>query len=139
PPAVTPAGIFTIISGIVARIKGHADYTEAIGEDLRIIGADIIIDYAELKPSLKVTIDVSSPKIKYKKNRTNGLNIYADHDDEQGMLFLRFISKTTTVDKTDLQPAQNSAVFKYIGIYVVDDTEVGIPSDEVTVTVKKKV
>jgi hypothetical protein len=139
PPALTPAGIFTIISGIVQRIKGHADYTESAGEDLGIIGADIIIDYATLKPVLKITLDVNNPKIKYKKQRTNGINLYADHDDGQGMKFMRFISKASFTDTTLLQPAQNSAVFKYIAIYVVNDIEVGIPGDETTFTVKKKV
>ena len=38
PPAAVPAGIFTIISGIVQRIKGSASYTENIGEDLGIVG-----------------------------------------------------------------------------------------------------
>ena len=139
PPAVTPAGIFTIISGIVQRIKGHNDYTESIGEDLGIIGADIIIDYASLKPVLKISMDVNHPKIKYKKQRTDGINLYADHEDGRGMQFMKFVSKITFVDMTELQPTQNSAVFKYIAIYVVDDTEVGIPGDEISITVKKKV
>jgi hypothetical protein len=139
PPPVTPAGIFTIISGIVQRIKGNAACTESIGEDLGIVGADIIIDYAALKPVLKITMDVNNPKIKYPIKRTDGINLYADHDDGQGMKFMRFISKATFVDATVLQPAQNSAVFKYIGIYVVDDLEVGIPGDETVITVKKKV
>jgi hypothetical protein len=34
----------------VKRIKGYAAYTEAIAEDLRIIGADIIDDNSTKKP-----------------------------------------------------------------------------------------
>lgn len=138
PPATVPAGIFTILSGIIKRIKGSAEYTEAIGEDLGIIGADIFDDFASVKPVLKITLDVNKPKIKYKKNRTDGINLYADHDDGNGMVFIKFISKTTYVDPTLLAPGKNSAVWAYVAIHVVDDTEVGITSDEVTITVKKK-
>ena len=138
PPPDVPAGIFTLISGIVKRIKASVNYTEAIGEDLGIIGADIIDDFATAKPLLKVTLDVNHPKIKYKKNRTDGINLYGDHDDGLGMVFIRFVTKTTFVDLTELAPGKNSAVWKYMAIYVVEDTEVGIESDEVTITVKKK-
>jgi hypothetical protein len=137
PPDV-PAGIFTLISGIVKRIKGSVNYTDAIGEDLGIIGADIIDDFATAKPVLKITLDVNHPKIKYKKGRTSGMNLYADHDDGSGMVFMRFVAKNTYIDLTELGSAKNSAVWKYKGIYVVEDTEVGVESDEVTVTVKKK-
>lgn len=137
PPAAVPAGIFTIISGIVQRIKGSAGYTEGIGEDLGIVGADIIIDYASLKPVLKLSLDVSKPKIKYQKKRTDGINLYADHDDGKGMKFFKFITQTTYVDPTELGDTQSSAVFKYVAIYVVDDVEVGIPGDEVSITVRK--
>lgn len=138
-PPVTPAGIFTLISGFVKRIKGSANYTEAIGEDLGIIGADIIEDNASKKPSISITIDVDRPKIKYKKQRTSGLNLYADHNDGTGMVFMKFISKTTFLDLTNMAPGKTTDLWKYMGIYVVDDIEVGIPSDPVSVTVKKKV
>ena len=138
-PATQPAGIFTIISGIVQRIKGHDAYTEAKGEDLGIIGADIIVDYATVKPVLKLSLDVSHPKIKYRKNRTDGINLYGDHDDGKGMVFMKFISKTVFVDETELAAGINSAVWKYMAIHVVDDLEVGIPSDEVVITVRKVV
>lgn len=136
-PATQPAGIFTILSGIVKRIKGSVNYTEAIGEDLGIIGADIFDDFASVKPVLKISLDVSHPKIKYKKNRTDGINLYGDHADGQGMKFMRFVSKTTFTDMTELAAGVNSAVWKYMAIHVVDDLEVGIPGDEVVVTVRK--
>jgi hypothetical protein len=138
PPPDVPAGIFTLISGIVQRIKASINYTEAMGEDLGIIGADIIDDFATAKPVLKTSLDVNHPKIKYNKNRTDGINLYGDHDDGSGMVFMRFITKTTYVDPTELAAEKNSAVWKYKGIYVVEDTEVGIESDEATITVKKK-
>ncbi len=138
-PVATPAGIFTLISGFVKRIKGSASYTESVGEALGIIGADIIDDNSAKKPILAITLDVSNPKIKYTKQRTSGLNLYADHNDGKGMVFMKFVSKTIFIDITDLTPPKETDLWKYMGIYVVDDLEVGIPSDVVSVTVKKKV
>lgn len=139
PPATQPAGIFTLISAIVKRIKGSINYTEAIGEDLGIIGADIFDDFASVKPVLKITLDVANPKIKYRKNSTKGINLYGDHADGQGMKFMRFVSKTTFIDTTALPDGAGSAVWKYMAIHVVDDIEVGIPSDEVVITVRRVV
>ncbi len=49
-PGTSPAGIFTFISGIVGRIKSNtANYTEAIGYDLGIIGEEISFKEAEFK------------------------------------------------------------------------------------------
>ncbi|MFI5218287.1 MAG: hypothetical protein ACHQNT_02275 [Bacteroidia bacterium] len=135
-PATVPAGVFTILSGIVKRIKGGINYTEAIGEDLGIIGADIFDDFASVKPVLKISLDVNHPKIKYKKNRTDGINLYGDHDG-RGMAFMRFVSQTIFIDMTELPDAQNTGIYKYMAIHVVDDIEVGIPGDEVAVTVRR--
>ncbi len=137
-PTITPAGIFTIIAGIVARIKASGNYTEAIGEDLKIIGADIIIDLSGLKPALKLKLEVGNPKIKYKKNRMDGLNLYRDNDGS-GFKFLKFITKATYLDEEALPTGVTTAVVKYMGIYVKNDIQVGIPSDEAKITVTKVV
>ena len=138
PPAVD-AGIFTIIAGIVKRIKGSTNYNENIGEDLGIIGADIIIDFENLQPDLKITFDVLRPKLKYKKGGTDGLNIYVDRSDGRGMLFFKYVTKTTYIDTEELPEGVNSAVWIYKGIYVVNDTEVGQPSAAMSVTVRRMV
>jgi len=138
-PTPTDAGIFTIIAGYVKRIKGNTNYNEGIGEDLGIIGADIILDFGSMQPTLKITFDVERPKIKYKKGGTEGLNIYVDRSDGGGMKFLKYVTKTTYIDTEELPAGVTSAVWTYKGIYVVNDTEVGIPSAAVGVTVGKKV
>jgi hypothetical protein len=138
-PAATPAGIFTIIAGMVKRIKGSANYNTGIGEDLGVIGADIILDFGSMQPDLKITFDVLRPKIKYKKGGTDGLNIYVDRNDGQGIRFLKYVTKTTYIDTEELPAGVNSAVWSYIGIYVVNDTEVGQPSAAMSVTVSRMV
>jgi hypothetical protein len=138
-PPATPSGIFTLIAGMVKRIKGSAAYNENIGEDLGIIGADIIIDFENLQPELRITLDVNSPKLKYKKGGTDGLNIYVDRDDGQGLKFLKYVTKTVYVDDAELPAGVNSAVWTYRGIYVVNDTEVGQPGAAMSITVSRMV
>ena len=113
PPPPVPAGIFTIIAGIVKRIKGSTNYNENIGEDLGVIGADIILDFGSMQPDLKITFDVLRPKIKYKKGGTDGLNIYVDRNDGQGIKFLKYVTKTTYIDTAELPVGVNSAVWTY--------------------------
>ncbi|MFI5217844.1 MAG: hypothetical protein ACHQNT_00030 [Bacteroidia bacterium] len=134
-PAAVPSGIFGIISGMVQRMKGSIHYTEAIGEDLGIIGADFVKDFAALKAVLKIKPDLGRPEISYNKYNTHGMNLYVNRDDGNGMKFLKRLTRTTFIDKYKLPEEKRIALWKYIGIYVVDDIEVGIASDEVSVVV----
>jgi hypothetical protein len=138
-PTTVPAGIFTIISGIVKRIKASANYTEAIAEDLRIIGADIIDDNSTKKPVVKLSYDVNNPLIKVKKNRTDGFNLYRDLDTGAGFVLIGRVTKTQYIDTVPFPGGVTSLLVKYKAVYVVDDMEVGIPSDEASITVKNGV
>lgn len=51
----------------------------------------------------------------------------------------KYVTKTTYIDDAELPVRVNSAVWSYIGIYVVNDTEVGIPSAAMSVTVSRMV
>ena len=52
-PADVAPGIFPRLAQLVQRIKNSAAYTEAIGKDLGIIGAKLVVDFEALKPKLK--------------------------------------------------------------------------------------
>ena len=131
------AGIFTYISGLVMRIKGNTAYTEAIGEDLGIIG-DEQSENPDVKPDLTATLDAGRPHLKSHKHHTDGFNLYADYGDGKGMHYIAnvtlgsgFIDGTRTIVNAD------SAVYKYQAVHVLDDHEVGKPSDIVSITVTK--
>jgi len=77
-PPLTQSGIFTFIGGIVAGIKGKkAVYTEAIGEDLGIIGDDTTFDEANYTPELKGKAMPGSIKISFNKDGVEGQAIYS--------------------------------------------------------------
>jgi hypothetical protein len=53
-PAAVLAGVFRRISKLVQRIKTHEAYNEAMGRTLGIIGAEKVIDFDTVKPSITV-------------------------------------------------------------------------------------
>ncbi|MGE0636945.1 MAG: hypothetical protein AB7P01_10935 [Bacteroidia bacterium] len=153
PPVVVPAGVFTRLAAFVRTIKGSLNYNPDMGVDLGIIGDEISFDPAALKPVLKIKLNTGGhPVIKYKKNKTDRLNLYVDRRDGQGLKFLATTSKSSF---TDMHPLPGSAtvpptpgspsptpgagtiatVWDYKGVYVIDDEEVGEVSDLVSITI----
>jgi len=68
PPTAVPAGIFSRVSAIAARIKKHPAYTEAIGQDLGIIGAEQSVDPTTVKPILELTLQAGRPNVGWTKS-----------------------------------------------------------------------
>jgi hypothetical protein len=153
PPMVVPGGVFTRLAALVKTIKGNLNYTTDIGTDLGIIGDEITFDPAALKPVLKIKLNTGGhPVIKFKRNKTDRLNLYVDRRDGQG---LKFLATTSKASYTDMHPLPGSAtvpptpgspspapgsgtiatVWDYKGVYVIDDEEVGVVSDLVSITV----
>jgi len=132
-PAAVNAGIQKRTRSMVQRIKNHRNYTEAIGNDLGIIGSELSIDPDQLKPVLKITLDVGKPHIKWEKQNADSIHLYADHNDGRGYVFVANITRREYLDiiQTPAQPT----VWKYKAIFVLNDEEVGLFSDEVKVTV----
>jgi hypothetical protein len=153
PPAAVPAGVFTRLAAFVRTIKGNLNYNPDMGADLGIIGDEISFDPSTLKPILKIKLNTGGhPVIKYKKNKTDRLNLYVDRRDGLGLKFLATTSKATytdmhalpgsgTVPPTPGSPSPTpgsgtiATVWDYKGVYVIDDEEVGVVSDLVSITV----
>ncbi len=138
-PTAVDAGIFRRIGKTVQRIKGHPAYTTAIGEDLGIIGAEVVIDPTTLKPELKGALDGVRPLIKWKKSVADSLNIYVDRRDGQGFVFLVNDTIPDYIDTYPLAAGVNSAVWDYKARYRVGDDEVGVFSDTITITTTRNV
>jgi hypothetical protein len=85
---------------------------------------------------VKLSYAVNNPQVKIKKNRTDGFNLYRDLGTGDGFELVGRVTKTTYVDTIPFPPGVTSLVPKYKAVNVVDDIEVGIPSDEASITVK---
>jgi hypothetical protein len=135
-PATVDAGIFTIIGGMVARIKGMKNvYTEAIGEDLRIVGDESSFDENTFKPTLKGTATPDGAKLVFGKDETDGVNIYTRN---KGAAEFIFLARDTESPYIDTRPLANPAVpevREFRCRAVLHDVEIAVWSDTVSVTV----
>ena len=66
-PAMVAPGIFPRVSTLCTRIKKHPGYTDAIGQDLDIIGAEQTVDTTHAKPVLKLELQAGKPNVKWTK------------------------------------------------------------------------
>ncbi|MEW6027085.1 MAG: hypothetical protein AB1599_07320 [Planctomycetota bacterium] len=136
PPAVQK-GIFRRIRQLVANIKSTPSYTEAMGEDLGIVGDEQTIDIPNLKPELKSRLDVGRPLIIWSKGPAESIDIYVDRKDGSGFVFLANDTHPDYLDTFELPAGQNSAIWDYRAVYRMDDVQVGQFSDTIHVTVSR--
>lgn len=136
PPVSVPPGIFKRITSLVRKIKVHDNYTPAIGKHLDIIGPDTYLDINTLKPKLKIRYTADRPVIKYRKGKTDGVDIYVDRDDGKGFVFLATDKEPDYIDPTEVPDGVKSIVWRYRARYRIGEKQIGQFSNTVSVTVR---
>jgi hypothetical protein len=127
-PTMVLPDIFGRITALVARIKQHPGYTEAIGQDLNIIGDEQTVDVNAMKPILTLTLQTAHPNVGWRKQGMDSLEIHVD----RGNGVFGFLAIDTVPDYLDtfaLPAPGTSAVWKYKAIYRGTDQQVGQWSD----------
>jgi hypothetical protein len=132
PPAVAP-GIVPRLAAFVARIKTSPNYTEAIGRDLGIIGAERAINPTTWKPALAVTLASGHPQLQWTKGKSDSLELWVDRGNGAGFLFYDICTATHLVDASPTPPT--SALWRYKAIFRLHDQQVGNWSDVTSVAV----
>lgn len=131
-PTVQP-GIIPRVTALIARIKTARNYTEAIGQDLSIVGSTQVVDPDGWKPIIDIAIKAGRPVIQWTKGDADSIEIWADRGDDKG---LSFHTITTDPAYIDANPAPStSALWKYKAIYRLRDAQVGSWSDVISVAV----
>jgi hypothetical protein len=134
-PTAVPADIFGRNTNLAARIKRHPGYSESIGQDLAIIGAEVAeIDTSTLKPLLTLSLAAGHPNIGWAKQGMDALEIHVDRDGK-GFVFLTIDTIPNYLDTAPLPTANASAVWKYKAIYRQEDAPVGQWSDVASIAV----
>lgn len=133
-PTVIPiAGLLKRTFNQVKRIKGHPSYTEEIGMDFGIIGAETFFDINTYKPNLKVKNLTGTRKIEFTKGQTDGVNVYCKVTGTDSWMFLARDTVSPYVDNRSFpQPTK----LDYMVRGVVNDEEIGLESDTVTIITK---
>jgi len=130
PPFVNP-GVIRRLSTLVAGIKAHRSYTEAIGQHLRLIGPEILLEPDTWKPVLKSRFSAGSPVICWTKGQAGSIEIWADRGN--GFALFSVNTEPDTIDTTPLPDTGTN--WKYKAIYRLHDVPVGQWSDVMNVAV----
>lgn len=129
-PVPVAAGVFVRLSRIVQRIKNHTNYTDDIGKDLGIIGAELNINATIMKPALKLTAKGGKIEVRWTKGKTDSL--YIEVDRGAGW---QFLTNNSVPRYTDDEPITVAATWRYRGIYIIEDKRVGQWSDPTSIAV----
>ena len=135
PPPAVAQGIFKRIPQLVQRIKASANYTTAIGEDWGIIGDEQEFDTTTMKPLITLLVISNGVLVKWNKGFSEGLKIYVNRG--SGYVLLALDTHPDYLD-TFAMPA-TAATWKYKAVYIIDDEQVGLFSDEAEVQVQAAV
>lgn len=130
-PAAVPAGIFPIIANMISRMKSNPNYTDAIGQDLGIIGAEQIIDTATMKPVLKLVFKGGQVEVQWTKGNADAVRIEVDRDGKG----FQFLGIDTVPHFTDTALVTGPSTWKYRAMYMITDELVGQWSDVISIAV----
>ena len=136
-PALVAEGVFDRVSGYAKRIKASVNYTDNMGQDLGIVATVVTFDPLTLQPTLTVKLDATRPHIKWIKDVSDALDLYADHNDGNGFMLLGRLSRNEYIDVTNLTAGKVIDEWHYKVIYVIADQPVGLYSSVVDILVKK--
>ncbi|MCD6017694.1 MAG: hypothetical protein K0S53_815 [Bacteroidetes bacterium] len=136
PPAVSE-GVFDRVSKLVARIKASLNYSDNIGSDLGVISPTETIDVTTMQPEIKINLEVGKPHLKWKKGYSDAIDLYGDHNDGQGFVFIGRFTRNEYLDITPLATGKVFDEWSYKAIYVIADVQVGLYSKVTSVDVKK--
>ncbi len=134
PPPSVDKPVFLTLTKVVKDIKNHGNYSDDIGIDLMIIGADEPVPAEDYKPVLKVKVIGDQIKFNWKKGKFTSINIFADKGDGRGYVLLANTVNPKFSYPNPLAHGDAPQVWKVKGQYKVGDTPFGDFSDQVTVT-----
>ena len=134
--AAVPPGVLTRLFDLVQLIKASPGYTDTIGQDLGIIGAETTTNYDGVAPVVKVKLQPDAvAELQFKKQGADCVSIHSMRGTETTWQFLARDTYSPYVDNRPLLVAGTPEVRRYRVRFVVDDVEVGEPF-EITVTVR---
>jgi len=140
PAGGTPVntGALTRLFAVIQTIKGSNAFTETIGEDLGILGTTQSgPDFTTLAPTFKLTVIPTGVNVGWGfagyAADLDMIELQVDRADGKGYVPLAFDTTPGYLD-TCPRPATLTK-WKYKGIYRVNDQQVGLWSNEVSITV----
>ena len=133
-PTPVPPGIFDRINLFVGQLKKNNLYTEAIGIALGIVGAEIVVNFATLKPTLKLDTSGGWIYVHYVRGHAEGILLYSKRGTETAFTLLAMVTKTSYVDARPNLVVGQAEERQYQAFYMVGDVAVGLISLVASIT-----
>ncbi len=136
-----PAGIIVIpgafkrATKLVQQIKVHANYNEALGKDMAIIGAEKVVNWSTAKPSLKLKLQGRSIVIMYNKGVTEGIRIFSRRGNETKWELLASDSESPYFDNRPNLVDGQAETREYKAYYIMHDELAGQESAVYSISV----
>lgn len=121
------------IKPIIARMKTNAFFTPTIGETLDILGENIEINPADVKPSLTVKVQPGAVRVRVRRDGADCVNLYLRRAGQSNWTLICRMNRGVCDDTTPLLNPGTPEIREYRVVAVIGDSEVGIPSDSKTV------
>ena len=136
-PVLVPEGIQARYTQKINKIKASKNCSDDLLKKLDAFNNVAAKEDKSLtKPDPKVTLDGGFPVISYHKYGHGAANLYKDSGTGYGDKAYKTITTTSFKDTAALPAAGLSQVVKYKLIYVSNDEETGLFSDEISIAVK---
>lgn len=135
PPPTVEQPIFAYLTKLVNTIKNHASYTESIGVDLQIIGTEITMPPADVKPVISAKVIGNTVTVYWKKGVFSALDIYVDRGLGRGFEFLNKDLRPHFTENINLPAGSAPQTWVYRAQYRYNDLPYGNFSDPVSVVV----
>jgi hypothetical protein len=122
------------LRGEINQWKANPACTDAIEAALKIVGGGSDFDPDAFKADITAEVVSGHVRIKFKKGQTHGINLYSRL---KGQAAWKFVSRDTNSpydDYTALAVPGTPEVREYQAYGVLNDQQIGQPSDIVTVT-----
>ncbi len=119
---------------LAGRIKKAKGYTEAIGNELKIIGSDSVFDKSTARPELTLSREGSGVVIKFKKNKTSGVYIYSRRGSEKEFTLLAVDTAPPYYDNRPNLVTGQGETREYKAWYFLDDAIIGQESGVVSIS-----
>ena len=132
----TRTGVEAHVRQFVKRVKGHRNYTEALGIQLGIEGGEDTTDMTQAQPVLVGTgLGKGQVEIAFNKMLADGVNLYYWDEALKQWVFLARDTNSPYVDNRALADASKPEMRRYMAKFVIGDKETGYESDSITVAV----
>jgi hypothetical protein len=123
----------TFIRAMVAKIKAHAAYTEAMGKDLGIVDQGQVLDKNSIFPTLKLEAFRGYVSVKFNKKRMVGVTIYSRIKGSNGWDKVANATKSPYHDLRPLAIDEKAETREYMALCYDGANDIGKQSDIGTV------